>query len=103
MLSGEERVKHVEVIVHEAETIISNLKKQFDSFNGDTLYPTVVVANNSDRSLSNCVHTCMMAIEDIQEKLKVVELALNVTSSSSSDSDTYDHKVSKCITTAIQV
>lgn len=88
LLSSEERVRHIEAILCEAEVIISNLKKQFDLFDGDAFTPNIVVVNSSDRSLSNCVHICMMFIEDIQDKLKVVDMALHFNSSNSSSRTT---------------
>lgn len=83
VLSGNERVRHIETIVFETEAIISNLKEQFDLFNGndDSVISNVIMSKSSDWPLSNCVHTCIIAIENIQEKLKMVDLALNVTSS----------------------
>jgi hypothetical protein len=90
ILSGEERVKRIEYIVHETEVIISNIKSSLDeNLDGqfkffDARHPNAV-SSASDRSLSNCVHTFVMAIEDIQEKIKVVDLALQFTSSSLDD------------------
>ena len=81
-LNAEERIGRIESVVGETEKIILSIKSSFDknvrcqldeSKLSQNHFP---LSNHSDRSLSNCVNSCKVAIGDIQEKIKIIDRSM---------------------------
>lgn len=83
ILSGEEKVKQVESILAETEAIISSIKQildekledvQFHKMINGTISLSQSVNTSDERSLRSSVHECVLAVETVQEKLRVVDV-----------------------------
>lgn len=82
LVSGEEKVRRIETVVIEAEAVIANIKRSLEvniderfALSSDGLGCSVGPDTN-DRSLSSCIHSLVMATEDIQIKVATVEAAV---------------------------